>query len=385
MRKLFLFISLLFCLTICSAQKPWICVTYPILHNDYYENEQYYHSYIVSEVVICPVDNKKGLTVDDVFNIMISNISFVAPTINQEKVISCNKVILVPPVFPDIFLESLDSAKEVKDWILGKVSAPIVTYINNEEHSVTNYTLEGHPLHDGKVTRTVVVVDGNIKIKTVGIGNNKTWRGWKVNSFIPLIKYLWKSVDNKLKAEVERKLNVAGEDKTSQDSLAADGSKNNEIIHDAVWVETENKKRIAQMEKQRADANKPTSGKKVFSGCKTPDELGKKLVLAIKTNNKNMWYDCILSEPRGRTDTCFEWVRQCLSAHGVSDWKLLTFSRITYSNTSTMGEKTYGFFSIEFDYGNKFWGTFGSSNYALVYKDQFMLHHGYADCAVRRR
>jgi hypothetical protein len=261
-----------------------------------------------------------------------------------------------------------------------------VTYINSEEHSVTNYTLEGHPLHDGKVTRTVVVVDGNIKIKTVGIGNNKTWQGWKVNSFAPLIKYLWSSVDNRLKAEVERRLNEPGEgDKIDSNSPAADANQNNEVIHDAAWAEAENKKRLAQMEKERADANKPASGKKVFSGCKTADELGKKIVLAIKTNNKTMWYDCILSESRGKTDTCFELVRECLSAHGVSDWKLLKFSRITYSSTAKAGEKNYAYFSIEFDYGTKFWGTFGSLNYALVYKDQFMLHHGYADCAVRRR
>lgn len=147
--------------------------------------------------------------------------------------------------------------------------------------------------------------------------------------------------------------------------------------------EEENRKNIERMEQRNKEEKMAPVDKKIFSGSTTPSDLGKKLITAIKTNNKTLWYNCILRDTKEKCDADLEQIRKCLMSKGVDNWSLLTFSRVTYSDdTKKGGDLSY--FKIEFKYGKDFVGAIGGGNFALQYNGQYMVHHSYSSCLIIR-
>ncbi|MEO1378036.1 MAG: hypothetical protein AAFW70_27920, partial [Cyanobacteria bacterium J06635_10] len=85
----------------------------------------------------------KGCTKEKVFSTMISQKRFIAPTFDNNPVSNCEKSVLIP-------------------------KNHIKTTINLNDFLVTNYTLNKHMFHPGKITRKVVDTGNSIAITTIG-------------------------------------------------------------------------------------------------------------------------------------------------------------------------------------------------------------------------
>ncbi len=89
-------------------------------------------------------------------------------------------------------------------------AAPIAIHIDENNKCVTNYTLKGHALYPGKVTRCIVEECGKIKVQTFGEGitaypESLNWLGLPtatVNQYYG--KYLFENVDNRFAALVNQ-------------------------------------------------------------------------------------------------------------------------------------------------------------------------------------
>src|SRR5262249_54060101 len=51
----------------------------------------------------------------------------------------------------------------------------VTTYVDDERHSVTNFTRPGHVFYPGQVTRQVVERSGHIVVRTIGTGEDSGW------------------------------------------------------------------------------------------------------------------------------------------------------------------------------------------------------------------
>ena len=114
-------------------------------------------------------------------------------------------------------------------------------------------------------------------------------------------------------------------------------------------------------------------------GGSTPEDLGKLLLLALKTNNKVLWMRCVHPEQYSSFNAKrFSQFRTWLEEDGVSDWNLVKFSRVTYTKDGPMGNYDGGVsggeqfrrsFKIEFDYKNgEFIGGLGLMTIATYNK-----------------
>lgn len=146
----------------------------------YDKKSKKYHFYKV-ESEVCSV-NTKGCKIDFVFGVMVSNKQFIAPDHqSQEKVQHCQQTDL------DLW----------GPW--GKDT--IITTINEQNHSVTNYTRKNHVLHPGKITRKIVKKNKKIYVVTSGEG---TGRFPRENE--NLSESVWGNVDEKLIEKVNEML-----------------------------------------------------------------------------------------------------------------------------------------------------------------------------------
>ena len=115
-----------------------------------YEPGRRYHHY-EKRSIICNTKTK-GCTPSFVYSVMLSRLSFVAPTTSGKQtdpnkpVTQCDVTILEPG------------------------NDPIRTSTDLSTLSVQNYTRVGHRFHPGRVTRTVEVVGRDITVKTIGEG-----------------------------------------------------------------------------------------------------------------------------------------------------------------------------------------------------------------------
>lgn len=116
----------------------------------------------------------------------------------------------------------------------------------------------------------------------------------------------------------------------------------------------------------------PLNVSKLIGGS-TPEELGKTILKALKTNNKDLWMNCLhptATTYRNLSERRFKEFREWLEEDGVSDWTSVNFSRVTYNKTGFIasndngevnGEQVRRVFVIEFTYKNKeFLGGLGS-------------------------
>ena len=156
------------------------------LQDVYDPSHENYHIYPKEgdelSTVICDPNTNPDCTVSSVFNAMLQQSNFIAPTPDNSPVEDC-KLTWVEILTP---------------------TNPVISKINYFENSVTNYTManqvdnygfeRSHLLHPGKVTRTVELVDGKVVVSTKGEGT-----GWaaSINTFFS--KTVWKNVDEDLK------------------------------------------------------------------------------------------------------------------------------------------------------------------------------------------
>jgi len=137
--------------------------------------------------IICDTDLDPNCTLAAVFNAMLTDSKFLAPTSYSKPVEDCTVT-----------------------WVDGYLPGenPVISKINRSSYSVTNFTLkeekgwpEGpevaytHFLHPGKVTRTIEQVGSKIMVKTVGEGTGRNIFNLNVN----LAKLVWDEVDEDLK------------------------------------------------------------------------------------------------------------------------------------------------------------------------------------------
>lgn len=141
-----------------------------------------YHHYEV-QTVIC--STSPGCTVNKVFEFMLSNAKYIAPVEFSKPVKTCmQSTVRIISSYPGSFFEGT-----------------ILSVVDENAHSVTNFTRKDHPLHPGKVVRTVVKEKKSIIVKTVGDGTG----------FLPLLNEskaqdLWGNIDNQLKGDFNPKL-----------------------------------------------------------------------------------------------------------------------------------------------------------------------------------
>jgi len=140
----------------------------------YDKRSKRYHFYEVKNEV-CSV-NTEGCNIDFVFDVMVSNKQFIAPGHqSQEKVQHCQQTDLDLP----------------GPW--GKDT--IRTTINEQNHSVTNYTRKNHILNPGKITRKVVKKNEKIYVVTSGEGKGMFPRQNENQS-----ESVWGNVDENLQS-----------------------------------------------------------------------------------------------------------------------------------------------------------------------------------------
>ena len=152
-----------------SAQQPCNDNQLPI---DFDTSSYWYHSYEV-ENEICAID-PSNCTKSFVFEKMISQVQFIAPTSETTPVENCRITNLDIPYIP-------------------AGDDPIRTVVNHGQYSITNYTRKDHALYPGRVTRTVLERNGKVFVSTFGEGIG-IFPGWNES----LAPDLWTEVDNRL-------------------------------------------------------------------------------------------------------------------------------------------------------------------------------------------
>ena len=148
-----------------------------------------YHHY---EVISGPICNtaQAGCTRGMVYNTLLSNASFGAPTEQTVPIVPCQ-------TYQVAFF----------DWIPGQILGGRITVsLNQRLFSITNYTREGHSLHPGKVIRQIQQLNnGDIIINSSGSGIGKLPR---LNE--DKAPSLWNKVSDKLRVEVQKRLQAKG-------------------------------------------------------------------------------------------------------------------------------------------------------------------------------
>ncbi len=143
-----------------------------------------YHHYKTIPTAMCSV-SQRGCDVKTVFDTMISQVSFIAPSKDKTPVVNC-KVNLLESV-----LESVGGQN------------PVSTVIDAKNATIVNYTLEAHIFYPGKITRRVVQERGTILVTTEGEGFGQYAQENEAAG-----KLLFKSIDEKLADAVKKRLSL---------------------------------------------------------------------------------------------------------------------------------------------------------------------------------
>jgi len=138
--------------------------------SSYDKNMPTYHSYSMANR-ICS-QQVKGCTKQRVFAIMLSEDRFITPTTSSDPVQDC----------------------KVRTLSLGN---PIISSINRNTFSVTNYTQKGHIFYPGRVTRQIISDNGYISVYTVGEGTGDwPWINKNIGADV------WNGADSRLSLKV---------------------------------------------------------------------------------------------------------------------------------------------------------------------------------------
>lgn len=144
---------------------------------NYDKNNPQYHSYKNNNPVeICSKKDKR-CTPEYVFEVMISETRFIAPSDSQKPINECKETDLFsPPGYKN----------------------KIKTAINYDDNSVTNYTLPGHMFYPGEVTRRVIDNGNAIFIETTGEGIGD----WKSLNLLFVKGGGWDEIDRSLRDQL---------------------------------------------------------------------------------------------------------------------------------------------------------------------------------------
>ncbi len=138
-----------------------------------------YHHFEVPGKPICIV-GLRGCDVKTVFETMISQVRFVAPSLDETPVINCK----VNPLLPALDL--------------------VRTHVDAANATIVNYTLEQHIFYPGKITRKVIQDGGTIVVTTEGEGFGQYAA---FNKFVGG-KLLFPAIDDELADAVHKKLTL---------------------------------------------------------------------------------------------------------------------------------------------------------------------------------
>lgn len=111
------------------------------------------------------------------------------------------------------------------------------------------------------------------------------------------------------------------------------------------------------------------------------DALARAVLNAVKTNNKQAYYDLILKGTLEDATKGLTEIREGLKAAGVSNWNMLQYSRVKYSpnkNRYIKDDEVHDFVNIEFTYGKDFIGAIRGrlNSGTLVKKDgKYLLYN----------
>lgn len=136
-------------------------------------NNPNYHYYEHTNIICNKAQS--GCSREAVFNTMTSQMRFIAPTKSSNAVKHCSEVTL-------------------------PIGNPIKTTINHQSYSITNFTLPGHILYPGKITRRVEEASSEITVRTIGVGIGYYK---KFNQMVA--PQIWGSADQQLAREIKRK------------------------------------------------------------------------------------------------------------------------------------------------------------------------------------
>jgi hypothetical protein len=124
-----------------------------------------------------------------------------------------------------------------------------------------------------------------------------------------------------------------------------------------------------------------------LTGGINPEELGKLMLKALQTNNKNLWESCVhptyeSRDPKHRQTTIDEFnkIKDEFEAMGISDWTKTSFSRVTFERCDQCappGEKWLRQLMVEFWYkGKEFLCVVGFTP-VITYKGKYFVGSNY--------
>lgn len=193
----------LFLLSTASSQKPYATITVqqtaptcnlPGAVSNYPTTNPKYHQYPSPvQTPICSKSKCASCSVDRVLDLMLENRSYTAPTFDTSPVTpnTCSEGNVYLEMPPGGYIDSMGIPR---DGVLIP-NNPIGTVTTDS--GVVNYTLPGHLLHPGKVTRTVKEINKGgetfVVIETTGEG---TGNFGTLNNFLRF--NVWFGVDDKL-------------------------------------------------------------------------------------------------------------------------------------------------------------------------------------------
>jgi hypothetical protein len=141
-----------------------------------FPHDKSYHSYDPPVKNLICLKSDSGCTIERVFETMISQEQFIAPTYASDTspVLNCKTAVLPG-------------------------NNPIQTVIDRANFSITNYALPGHSLYPGEVTRQIVSDGNEIDVITTGQGNGSLG---SLNNFFA--DPLWSHIDTRLRDQFVR-------------------------------------------------------------------------------------------------------------------------------------------------------------------------------------
>lgn len=175
------------------------------------DGDKTYHHYDIQNA-ICDETTNNNCSVSNVYDLMLTQNQFISPvpTDIQHIKIPLNDFFYAPRNKPVesckiIKLPSNELEKYPKLLQLD-ITNPVMTYVDRNNQSVINYTIDGHLFYPGRIIRQVVKFCNKVYVITIGEGKNSRFlfpeHLTNVNQNTgPLI---FNMVDNRLKLEFER-------------------------------------------------------------------------------------------------------------------------------------------------------------------------------------
>lgn len=117
----------------------------------------------------------------------------------------------------------------------------------------------------------------------------------------------------------------------------------------------------------------PSVKDRIFTGGKTMDELGQKLLQALKTNDKKLWYSCVYEDTYEEVSARFEKLREMFAEKGIANWNQVKYVRTIFAKGFYCKECVYQDIKVEFEYKNPLVGFYKNLGGIVLYKEKYLL------------